>query len=150
MTETILMTTSQLSRVFSIDVRRIGRVLARMEPAGYRGARAVYDLGEAGWLLMADKHGVDLVETDPDRLPPRERLNHYQAERERVKLAGDAAQLLPMNDYRVVTKLAVDAMTPILSRLADDLAATLNPEAAALARRNVANALDRLQENLEL
>lgn len=138
----------QLSRVMDADERLVGKAVATLTPVLLNG-RKCYDLAEALPAILRRKWGLDQSD-DPEKLAPWDRLNYYKAERERLALARDSAKLLPMADYRQTAQAAISAMEPILNQLADDLAAILNDEGAALARSHIAGVLNRLHDGLDL
>lgn len=85
---------------------------------------AVFDLlAVAQWRFSGDGYGdTNLgVKTDPDRMTPRERNEHYRAEREKTRHLADIGQLVPAADVDREMGILVKTVAQALDTLPDIL-----------------------------
>lgn len=72
---------------------------AGLKQAGKKGNSPTYHASEAMQAIFANQV-VATEGNDPTRLPPKDRLHHWQAESERVKFAQTIKELVPAPEVR--------------------------------------------------
>lgn len=144
-------TATKFSDVFKIDRRVCQQAL---ETAPYRmiGKRQVWHLRDGAPVIFRRVWGLDSAPdaVNPAKLPPKDRLDHYKAERERIKLAQEVRVLLPAQEVEQVIGEGLKALAQGLDVLPDTLErdAGLAPEAVMQIQRLIDRARDQLYEAL--
>lgn len=88
--------------------------------------------------------------TDPDMLPPADRLAWYESEKKRLRLKDRDSELIPADQVRAVTESAVETISTALAGIPQDMASSGIPEhvtalVAAELKRSLASFKDRLE-----
>jgi hypothetical protein len=107
----------------TIGKRQVWHVRDGM-PAIYRRVFGLYNAGD---------------ELNPDKLSPKDRLDHYKAERERIKLTQEIRVLLPAAEIEEVVGMAFKNLAQSLDVLPDTLErdAALSPESVSHVQRTI-------------
>lgn len=138
------------------DVLRVDRRVCQqaLETAPYRmiGKRQVWHVREGFEVIFRRKYGLgEAAEApNPGKLPPRDRLDHYKAERERIKLAQEVRVLIPAQEVEQVIGEGLKALAQGLDVIPDTLErdAGLAPEAVMLIQRTIDRIRDQIYEGL--
>jgi hypothetical protein len=87
--------TTRYSDVMKIDRRVVAQALETVHSMERNGAR-VWHIRDGMPAIFRRLHGLDAADgtADPKKLPPKDRLDHYRAERERIKLEQEMGTLL--------------------------------------------------------
>ena len=144
-------TATKFSDVFKVDRRVCQQAL---ETAPYRliGKRQVWHLRDGAPAIFRRAWGMDSAadQVNPAKLPPKDRLDHYKAERERIKLAQEVRVLIPASEMEAVIGEAFKALAQTLDTLPDHLErdAALPPESVMQVQRSLDAARERLYESV--
>ena len=88
-----------LASEFNIDRRTVKKRIAHIKSDG------LSPQGHPRWhvanVCLAILEIKQNETNDPDKLPPRERLDHYKAEREKIALEKEQALLIPYEDQQI-------------------------------------------------
>jgi len=142
-------TATKFSDTLKVDRRVCQQAL---ETAPYRmiGKRQVWHVREGFEAIYRRKYGLDSASdtVNPAKLPPKDRLDHFKAERERLKLAQEVRALLPAVEVEAVAGEAFKVIAQAIDVLPDTLERDghLNPDAVALVQRILDQARERLYE----
>lgn len=105
---------------FGVSITSVDRWVLRGCPfvqKGERGVSWVFDL-----LAVAEwKFGRQEGTVDPSGMTPKDRLDHYRAERERLKLEQETGSLIPAAEVESVTAEAMKTLAQTLDTLPDVL-----------------------------
>lgn len=144
-------TATKFSDVFKID-RRVCQQALETAPYKMMGKRQVWHLRDGVPVIYRRVWGLDSASdtVNPAKLPPKDRLDHYKAERERIKLAQEVRVLLPAQEVEQVIGEGLKALAQGLDVLPDTLErdAALAPEAVMQIQRLIDRARDQLYESL--
>jgi len=142
-------TATKFSDTLKVDRRVCQQAL---ETAPYRmiGKRQVWHVREGFEAIYRRKYGLDSASdtVNPAKLPPKDRLDHFKAERERLKLAQEVRALLPAVEVEAVAGEAFKVIAQAIDVLPDTLERDghLSPDAVALVQRILDQARERLYE----
>ncbi|MGL5482063.1 MAG: DUF1441 family protein [Aeromonas veronii] len=73
---------------------------AGIAPCGKRGNAPIYDLRDVGPALFGAQQVMVEGEIDPAKLAPKERLDWFRSESERLKFQQTTKTLIPDTEYR--------------------------------------------------
>lgn len=133
---------SQLSKTFCKARETIGKRLgeAGVLPAKQRHGHDVYHIADAARAILSDQlvvwEGVD----DPDKLPPKERLEWYRGENEKAKHLRESGELVLAGD--VASEMA--AIVKICVRALDTM-----PDVVEMRVRPGAEVVEKLREECD-
>lgn len=129
-------TATRYSHVLNIDPGIVRQGLATA-PHRTIGKRQVWHVRDGMPAIFKRLWNLDGNGADPNRYAPRERLDHYKAERERIKLDLDTRELLPAAEVRRSIAEAFKAVSGVMDSLPDSLEreAGLRPDAVMLAQK---------------
>lgn len=138
------------------DVLRVDRRVCQqaLETAPYRmiGKRQVWHVREGFEVIFRRKYGLgEAADTvNPAKMPPKDRLDHYKAERERIKLAQEVRVLIPAQEVEAVVGDGLKTVAQGLDVIPDTLEreAGLAPEAVMLVQRSIDRIRDQLYDGL--
>ena len=91
-----------------------------VRPDGDRPGHQVYRLREAARAILlvgTDEEGNQ----DPEKMSPKDRLDHYKAGREKLKLAEESRRLVPVEEARAELAQVVKSTVRLLDTLPDIL-----------------------------
>lgn len=150
--DNLLWTATKYSDVLKID-RRVCQQALETAPHSMHGKRHVWHIRDGMPAIyrrvwnLSDTAGDQV---DPSKLPPKDRLNHYQAERERLKFAQDKRVLLPAVEVEQVIGESIKVLAQTLDILPDTLErdAALAPEIVTQVTRTIDAARETLYEQL--
>jgi hypothetical protein len=113
---------SRYSEVLTLDRRMIGRALGSVAYTERSGVR-LYHIRDAMPAIYKVVLGVvdGEGELDIGKLPPKARLDHYKAERERIKLGMETGLLLEAAKVEVAITQAFKSLATVLDTLPDIL-----------------------------
>jgi len=140
-----LWSATRLSDVLALDVRLVRRALETQPSREVNGKR--------GWLLRDAAPAVyryawklDRVEPNPERMAPKDRLDHFRAEREKIKLEQETRELLPAADVERAVGEMLKILAQALSSLPDSLERehALSPDAVNSLHRKIDAARETL------
>ena len=140
---------SKVARAFGMSRETVSKRIqdAKLEPAGKRNGYPVYPLALVGPALFEQTPACGQGGAiDPDRLPPKDRLDHYRAERERLKL--EAKQRLTLSATEV--EAAVSKILKALAQQIETLPARLERDFGLTAAETASlyPAMDAARESL--
>ncbi|WP_375738062.1 DUF1441 family protein [Pseudomonas boanensis] len=110
-----------LAEEFGIDRRTIKRRLDGIPPAGEVNGYPAWRLRDVAIAVMGPQVSPVLNGVDPDDLPPKERLDHYRAERERIKWEAEQRISIPAPEVEQVVATAFKALSQGLDTIPDVL-----------------------------
>jgi len=144
-------TATKFSDVLKVD-RRVCQQALETAPYKMIGKRQVWHLRDGCEAIYRRKFGLDSTNDaiNPAKLPPKDRLDHYKAERERIKLAQEVRVLLPAAEVEQVMGEGLKTVAQGLDVLPDTLErdAGLSPEAVMQVQRAIDRLRDLLYESL--
>lgn len=142
-------TATKFSDVLKID-RRVCQQALETAPYKMIGKRQVWHVREGSEAIHRRAWGMDQAgdTVNPAKMPPKDRLDHFKAERERIKLAQEVRALLPAAEVEAGIGEAFKALAQVLDILPDTLERdlALAPEAVMLMQRHLDTARDSLYE----
>lgn len=143
---------SQLSKTFGRARETIAKRLgeADVHPAKQRMGHDVYHIADAARAILSDQLTVwDGVE-DPDKLPPKERLEWYRGENEKAKHLREAKELIPAEEVAqemaIIIKIAVRTIETLPDVL--EMKCHLPPDAVALVEKECDSARRQMAREL--
>lgn len=116
---------------------------------GHKGVPWILDLLHIAEWRFLGKRDPDMAEAGPDdprRLPPKERLDHYRAEREALRLDTERGDLIPVTDVEDTLGAAFKLVAQTLDTLPDILERDCSLDPRSVARTQ--QAIDALREDL--
>ena len=135
-------TATRYSQAMGIDVRAVNERLATI-PHSMRGARKVWHVREG----MPALFGCGKKKT-PSDMEPKDRLDHYRAERENIKLQEEIRNLLPAVDVERSVGEAYKVLAQGLSAIPDLLERECGLSSDTVI--SLHNAIDAVRETLYL
>lgn len=119
---TPLWSINALAEEFGIDRRTVKKRLEGITPAGESsGGHPAWRLRDAAAAVLGLRAPVAEGATDPDQLPPKERLDHYRAEREKVKWETEQRISIPAPEVESVVAAAFKVLSQGLDTIPDVL-----------------------------
>lgn len=115
-----LWTATRLADTLALDMRLVRQALEPLPSRDLNGRRA-WLLRDAAPAIFRWVWKLDRAESNPDLMSPKDRLDHYRAERERVKLAQETRTLLPAADVEQAISEMLKVLAQALSSLPDSL-----------------------------
>lgn len=147
-----LFSLTQLATVFGPARETITKRLnmAGVEPAGKRSSHSVYHIRQAARAIIEGEHGFTPFNgiDDPDKLPPKDRLDWFKSENERTKLEVSQSNLIDVVAHEVVLTDVIKLILQEVEPLADTL--ERKGVATVAAVECVEEAIDSLREKLAL
>lgn len=144
-------TATKFSDVFKID-RRVCQQALETVPYRMSGKRQLWHVRDGVPAIFRRVWGLSDVAdaVNPAKMPPKDRLDHYRAERERIKLAQEVRVLIPAAEIESAVGEAFKALAQTLDTLPDTLErdAALPPESVMLVQRVIDTAREILFESL--
>jgi hypothetical protein len=144
-------TATKFSDVLKVD-RRVCQQALETAPYKMIGKRQVWHVREGFEVIFRRKYGLDSATdvVNPGKMPPKDRLDHYKAERERIKLAQEVRVLIPAAEVEQVNGEVLKTVAQGLDVLPDTLErdAGLSPEAVMQVQRTIDRLRDQLYESL--
>mgnify|MGYP006921306500 CR=1 FL=1 len=136
------------------DVLKVDRRVCQqaLETAPYRmiGKRQVWHVRDGFDAIFRRKYGLDSASDtlNPAKLPPKDRLDHFRAERERLKLDQEVRALLPAAEVEAVVSEAFKVIAQAIDVLPDTLERDgyLSADAVAIVQRILDQSRERLYE----
>lgn len=142
-------TATKFSDVLKID-RRVCQQALETAPYKMIGKRQVWHVREGAPAIFRRAWGLEGAgeALNPAKMPPKDRLDHFKAERERIKLAQEVRALLPAAEVESWIGEAFKALAQVLDVLPDTLERdlALSPESVMLLQRYLDLARDSLYE----
>lgn len=143
-------TATKYSDVLKLDRRVVAQAL---ETATYRmiGTRKTWHVREGMPAIFRRVYGVEAAgeQVNPAKLPPKDRLDHYKAERERIKLAQEVRVLIPAVEIEQVIGEAFKTIAQTLDVMPETFERdfALPPEAVIRFRSAMDGVRDTLYES---
>lgn len=136
----LLWTAARYSQVLGIDIREITKRLAKT-PHHQIGARKVWDIRDV--LQLKGRR-------DPHVMEPKDALDYYRGQRERLKLAVENGEMIPAADVEQTISNAFKSLAQSLESLPDALERDCGlPPLAVIAMQPVCDAArEAMFENL--
>lgn len=139
----MLQSVNQLSDLTGFDRRTIRKRLESLQSQPGPGNALLFDSKVALRMLFVT---ASAGEIDPETMSPKERLDHFRAEREKTKLLAEAGELIPRDEYRRDLTAVIKLLAVSLESLPDVLERDAGIDGAAVERcRQV---IDGLREEL--
>ena len=110
----LLWTASRYSQVLGIDVREVNKRLATL-PYRMIGARKVWHLRDALQIK------AETTKKNPADMVPKDELDFYRAQREKIRLAADIGQMVMASDVERSIGEAFKTLAQTLDGLPDSL-----------------------------
>ena len=110
----LLWTASRYSQVLGIDVREVNKRLATL-PYRMIGARKVWHLRDALQIK------AETTKKNPAEMEPKDELDYYKAQREKIRLAADIGQMVMASDVERSIGEAFKTLAQTLDGLPDSL-----------------------------
>jgi hypothetical protein len=141
----LLWTATRYSDVLKLDRRVVAQALEKAPSTQHNGER-VWHVRDA----MPAIFKPDARKNDPNNMEPKEALDYYRAQRERIKLAEDIRKMIPAADIEQAIGAAFKALVQTLDALPDALERDcgLPPVAVTAAQHAVDTMRDTLYANL--
>lgn len=118
-----LFSLSQLSTAFGPARETVAKRLmeAGIAPRGKRRGHDVYHIGDVvPAILLGDVQAFDGVR-DPENLPPKERLDFYRSENEKMKLEREQGVLVPRGQHEQALADLAKILIQTMETLSDSL-----------------------------
>ncbi len=110
-----------LAEEFGIDRRTVKKRLDGIPPAGEVSGHPAWRLRDVAVAVMGPQAAVTIGGLDPDELPPKDRLDHYRAEREKIKWQAEERISIPAPEVEAVVASAFKALSQGLDTIPDVL-----------------------------
>lgn len=133
-------TATRYAQVLAMDVRTVNELLVTA-PHALKGSRKVWHVREG---MPAIFGGAG--RKNPDEMEPREALDFYKAQREKIKLATETGELIPAVGVEATIGLAFKALAQSLDSLPDALERDLGLPGATV--QAIQQAIDQARERL--
>lgn len=109
-----------LAEEFGVDRRTVKKRLADTRPDGEQSGHPAWYLVSAAPMLVASV--VSIADAnDPDKLLPKDRLDYYKAEREKLKFEEEIGELIPVEQVRIETAGILKTIVSSIACLPDEL-----------------------------
>ena len=143
----LLWTATRFSHVLGMNERAISKALATV-PCRTIGARKVWHVREGMPAIFGGRNG----KKNPSEMEPKDELDYYRAQREKIKLAQDIGQMVMAADVEKTIGEAFKTLASTLDGLPDSLERThgLAPAVIASIHASIAVARNVLYETLML
>ena len=144
----LLWTSTRFSAVLRLDRRAVAQALETV-PFQTRNGHRVWHLRDGMPAIFQRVGGGDKA-SDPELLAPKDALDYYRGQREKLKLAIETGELIPAADVERVTGDAFKSLAQSLDALPDALERDcgLDPLTVSSLQRAVDDARERLYTNL--
>lgn len=144
----LLWTATRYSDVLRLDRRAVAQAL-ETAPFQTRNGHRVWHLRD-GMPAIFQRVGGGAKANDPDLLAPKDALDYYRAQREKIKLEIETGESIPSADVERMTANAFKSLAQSLESLPDDLERNcgLDPLTVNSLQRAVDDARERLYTNL--
>lgn len=109
-----------LAEEFGIDRRTVKKRLDGIPAAGEVSGHPAWRLRDVAVAVMGPQAASPLG-VDPDELPPKERLDHYRAEREKARWLEEQRFQIPAAEVEQVVATAFKSLASALDTLPDVL-----------------------------
>jgi hypothetical protein len=143
--------TTRYSDVLRIDRRVCAQALETVPSMERNGAR-VWHIRDGMPAIFRRLHGLDAADgtADPKKLPPKDRLDHYRAERERIKLAQEVRILISAAEIEQESSLAFKMLAEGLDGIRTNLEhhCGLPHEAVSLVEQIIDKTRDQLYDQM--
>ena len=144
----LLWTSTRFSDVLRRDRRAVAQALETV-PFQTRNGHRVWHLRDGMPAIFQRVGGGDKA-SDPELLAPKDALDYYRGQREKLKLAIETGELIPAADVERVTGDAFKSLAQSLDTLPDALERDcgLSPMTVAAIQVAMDSAREALYENL--
>jgi len=141
--DALLWTATRYSDVLGVDRRKTAQLLEKLPSTIHNGVR-VWHIRDA--LQLKDES----AKKNPNDMEPKDALDYYRAQREKIKLAEDIRKMIPAADIERVISEAFKVLAQSLDALPDALERDcgLTPLAVSAAQRSVDAMRETLYANL--
>lgn len=144
-------TATKYSDVLKVD-RRVCQQALETIPYKLISKRRVWHIRDGAPAIFKRLWGLDSAKetTDLTKLAPKEKLDYFRAERERIKLAREVRALILSSEVEVAVSQAFKGLAQALDILPDTLErdAGLSADTVALVQRIIDKARDNLYETI--
>lgn len=137
--DSLLWTATRYSDVLGVDRRKTAQVLEKLPSTIHNGVR-VWHIRDA--LQLKD----ETARRNPNDMEPKDALDYYRAQREKIKLAEDIRKMIPAADIERVIGDAFKALAQSLDALPDALERDCG--LSALAVTAAQHTVDAMRETL--
>lgn len=139
--DNLLWTATRYSDVLQMDRRVVAQALEKAPSTQHNGVR-VWHVREGMPAIF--KPGAS--QRDPNQMEPKEALDYYRAQREKIKLAEDTRKMIPAADIEQTIGMAFKTLSQTLDALPDALERDcgLSPAAVTAAQQSI----DVMRESL--
>ncbi|QEY62530.1 DUF1441 family protein [Metapseudomonas lalkuanensis] len=110
-----------LAEEFGIDRRTVKKRLEGIPPAGETNGHPAWRLRDVAIAVMGPQSAAQTFGVDPDELPPKDRLDHYRAEREKIRWESEQRISIPAPEVEQVVATAFKALSQGLDSIPDVL-----------------------------
>lgn len=110
-----------LAEEFGIDRRTVKKRLDGIPPAGEVNGHPAWRLRDVAITVMGPQAATTIGGLEPDELPPKDRLDHYRAEREKIKWQAEERISIPAPEVEAVVARAFKELSQGLDTIPDVL-----------------------------
>jgi len=136
---------TKYSDVLKIDPRIVKQAL-ETAPYQMRGARQVWHVRDGMPAIFQRVNGTSAAKRNPNDMEPKDALDYYRAQREKIKLAEDIRKMIPAADIERVISEAFKVLAQSLDALPDALERDCGLPASAVTAAQ--HAVDAMRETL--
>lgn len=144
---------NQLQKAFGSSRETISKRLrkADIQAVKKRGGFDVYHIANAAKAILADELPNFEDGGDPDKFPPKARLDWYKSQNEKMKCQREAQELIPIDDVTQELATVVKVCVHTIETLPDilEMKCQLSPEAVKLVETECDSAREQLAKRLE-
>lgn len=140
----LLWTATRYSDVLKLDRRVVAQAL-ETAPSQERNGVRVWHVRDA-FGAIADRVGGSAKKLNPNDMEPKDQLDYYRAQREKIKLAEDIRRMIPAADIEITLGAAFKSLSQTLDSLPDALERDCG--LPPLAVTSVQNAIDAARNQL--
>lgn len=130
--EKFLYNISQLAICFQIarETVRVRLSAASVIAAGELGGHAVYHIHDAARAILSSESGPAFEAQDPAKMKPKDRLDYFRAETERLSYEEKQRQVIPVAQYRTEFARVIKILSAGLDSVPDKIEqkCSLEPE----------------------
>lgn len=146
--DSLLWHATRYSDVLQLDRRGVAQALETIPSQSHNGVR-VWHVRD-GMPAIFERFGAKGKKLDPSQMDPKDQLDYYRAQREKIKLAEDIRKMLPASAVERTIGEAFKVLAQTLDSLPDTLErdCALPPSAITVVQRAIDSARETLYATL--
>lgn len=115
----------KLSQCFGVSRETAAKFVSTVQPVGKKNGHDVYHLKDVCKFIDTRKPENYAI-ADPESLPPKDRKDWYEGERQRIQLLELKRQLIPADEFRDELSATIKQLIQFIDVMPDVLDQSLN------------------------